>query len=234
MSASEITQKQSQVGLCGDCAHARRIESDRGSVFLLCELSATDPRFAKYPRLPVLSCSGYLQQRAASRNPIVVVEYDPAWPAVFEELRARVSAALGELAVVIEHAGSTAIAGLAAKPIIDVDVLLRSAADLDLAIERLAAVGYKHRGDLGVPGREAFAAPPGAPQHHLYVCPPDSTEYLRHLAFRDHLRSHAEAAKAYGELKRSLAMRFRDDREAYNAAKREFVESVLRVAEASQ
>lgn len=230
---SDPTKAQRSAGLCADCVHARRIESARGSVFFLCELSLTDPHFAKYPRLPVISCSGYARERIRRPEPITVVDYDPHWPALFETLRAEVAGALGDLALAIEHVGSTAVPGLASKPIIDIGVLLRSAADLDLAIERLAAVGYKHRGDLGVPGREAFAVPTGAPRHHLYVCPPDSTEYLRHVAFRDYLRSHGEAAKAYGELKRSLAMRFRDDREAYNVAKREFVESVLRAAEAS-
>jgi hypothetical protein len=56
---SDNPQENSRAGLCGDCVHARRIESSRGSVFFLCELSLTDPHFQKYPRIPVLSCSGY-------------------------------------------------------------------------------------------------------------------------------------------------------------------------------
>jgi len=219
-----------RTGLCFDCAHARRVESARGSVFFLCELSLTDPRFPRYPRLPIISCSGYARERIRRPDPITVVDYDPHWPALFESLRSEVAGALGDLALAIEHVGSTAVSGLAAKPIIDIDVLLRSASDLSVCIERLAVIGYKHRGDLGVPEREAFAAPPGRPAHHLYVCPPESREFRRHVAVRDYLRTHPSDASAYGELKRSLAVRYRDERSAYNDGKKEFIEALLRSA----
>src|SRR5579864_8381123 len=160
--------------------------------------------------------------------PIVIEDYDPHWPEQFEVLRARIAPALGPLAAVIEHVGSTAIPGLAAKPIIDIDVLLRSAADLPEAITRLATLGYQHRGDLGVPGREAFRPLPNNVTHHLYVCVPECLEYARHIKFRNHLRMRPEDARAYEHLKRALAVEFRNDREAYNHAKTEFVERVLR------
>jgi GrpB-like predicted nucleotidyltransferase (UPF0157 family) len=230
-------QKQSDLresaGLCADCFHARKIESDRGSVFILCELSLTDSRFAKYPRLPVLSCDGYRKKISTSANPVVVVDYDLHWPATFESLRSHVAGALGGLVAAIDHIGSTAVLGLAAKPVIDMDVLLKSALDLPVVIRRLASLGYVHRGDLGIAGREAFAPPPGVPVHHLYVCPPDSQEYRRHLALRDYLRARPSEAAAYSDLKRSLAARFRDDRFAYAAAKREFIEILLQKALAS-
>jgi GrpB-like predicted nucleotidyltransferase (UPF0157 family) len=217
-------------GLCADCVHARRIESARGSVFFLCELSLTDPAFAKYPRLPVISCSGYVKEKIRRPDPIIVVDYNPNWPVVFETLRVEIAGALGDLPLTIEHVGSTAVPGLAAKPVIDIDVLLRSAPDLSVCIERLAGIGYEHRGDLGVPEREAFATPPGRPAHHLYVCPPESREFRRHVALRDYLRAHPADASAYGELKRSLAIRYRDERAAYGDSKREFIESLLRTA----
>jgi GrpB-like predicted nucleotidyltransferase (UPF0157 family) len=220
-------------GLCSDCLHARRLESPRGSVFILCNLSLTDARFPKYPRLPVLSCSGYRSKSGESVKPIIVVEYDPHWAATFEILRSNLAEALGTLAAAIEHIGSTAVSGLAAKPIIDIDVLLKSASDLPLVIQRLASLGYAHRGDLGIAGREAFAAPSAAPVHHLYVCPPESQEYRRHLALRNYLRSHSAEAAAYSELKRSLAARFREDRSAYLAGKSEFIELLLQQALAS-
>jgi GrpB-like predicted nucleotidyltransferase (UPF0157 family) len=163
-------------------------------------------------------------------EPIVIADYDPHWPELFELLRSRIAPALGPLATAIEHVGSTAIPGLAAKPIIDIDVLLRSATDLPEAITRLATLGYLHRGDLGVPGREAFRPPPDDVPHHLYVCVPESLEYARHVTFRDHLRTHRETSQAYERLKRTLAERYRNDREAYNQAKTEFVEGVLRHA----
>ena len=86
------------------------------------------------------------------------------------------SAVLNELADSIEHIGSTAVPGLSAEPIIDIDVLLRSSTDLAIVIRKLAEVGYEHRGDLGVTGREAFRASAADIQHHLYVCPPSSRE----------------------------------------------------------
>jgi GrpB-like predicted nucleotidyltransferase (UPF0157 family) len=130
------------------------------------------------------------------------------------------------MAAAIEHVGSTAVPCLAAKPIIDMDVLLASQAMLPAAIDRLASLGYVHQGDLGIPEREAFLAPAGDPPHHLYVCPPHSAEFRRHIAFRDYLRTHPADAKRYGDLKIALAGRFREDRLAYTEAKTEFVVEV--------
>jgi GrpB-like predicted nucleotidyltransferase (UPF0157 family) len=131
----------------------------------------------------------------------------------------------------IEHVGSTAVPGLAAKPIIDIDTLLRSATDLPLVIARLASAGYEYQGDLGVAGREAFRTPPDEIPHHLYVCPPLSGEFRRHVAFRDYLRTHPEHANRYSPLKRELATRLSGDRDAYTQAKGDFVEEVLRLAD---
>ena len=160
-------------------------------------------------------------------NAVVIEDYDPRWPTQFETLRSRLANSLNGLAITIEHVGSTSVPGLAAKPIIDIDVLLKSAADLPHAITALASMGYRHRGDLGIPGREAFRAPAGDFPHHLYVCLTD-TEYRRHITFRDHLRTNPEEANAYAALKRELALKFGEDREGYNNAKREFVERILR------
>lgn len=161
---------------------------------------------------------------------ITIEEYAPLWPQHFEMLRAPIAGALGPIAAAIEHVGSTAVPGLAAKPVIDIDVLLRSPADLPEAITRLAALGYAHQGDLGVPGREAFRPPPESIPHHLYVCPPSSEQFRRHLAFRDFLRAHGEEAAAYALLKRQLAAQFKTDREAYSQGKSAFVEAALRRA----
>jgi GrpB-like predicted nucleotidyltransferase (UPF0157 family) len=93
-------------------------------------------------------------------TPLVITEYDPQWPVLFEELRVKFSELLGDMASAIEHVGSTSVPGLAAKPIIDLDVLLASAACLPETIRRLATLGYEHQGDLGIAGREAFQTPP--------------------------------------------------------------------------
>jgi len=160
-------------------------------------------------------------------NRVVIQDYDPGWPQIFEMLRSRIAVVLNGLADSIEHVGSTAVPGLAAKPVIDIDVLLRSASDLPLVIRRLVDLGYEYRGDLGVIGREAFRAKLDDFSHHLYVCPPDSREYRRHIAFRNHLRAHADDANTYASLKRKLAIQFGTDREGYNQAKSKFVEDIL-------
>jgi GrpB-like predicted nucleotidyltransferase (UPF0157 family) len=161
---------------------------------------------------------------------VVIVDYDPVWPVRFAALRHTLKDALGELALAIEHVGSTAVPGLAAKPIIDIDVVIRSGEDFPAVIDRLTALGYQHRGNLGVVGREAFSELPHLPAHHLYVCATDSEELARHLRFRDHLRTHGEDAAAYGTFKREAAARYRDDRARYTEAKTWVIAAILRQA----
>jgi GrpB-like predicted nucleotidyltransferase (UPF0157 family) len=153
---------------------------------------------------------------------IVIVEYDPTWPDEFECLRTRVADAVGDAAVAIEHVGSTAVPGLAAKPLIDMVVVVEPH-HMQTAVKRLVAIGYVHQGNLGVEGREAFGVPEDERRHHLYVSPTDSEELRAQLAFRDRLRANPELAAKYEGLKRELAMRFRDDREGYTDAKNDFV-----------
>jgi len=161
---------------------------------------------------------------------VIVVDYNPSWPVQFRSLRGRIAGVLRHMASAIEHVGSTAVPGLASKPIIDIDVLLESEHLLPAVVVRLATLGYVHRGDLGIPGREAFRSPAGAPLHHLYVCPPHSAEFRRHLALRNYLRSHPKEAGEYGALKKALALRFADDRDAYQAGKSEFVSKLTHCA----
>jgi GrpB-like predicted nucleotidyltransferase (UPF0157 family) len=158
---------------------------------------------------------------------IVVNDHDPAWPAVFEMLRARAAEALGALAMAIEHVGSTSVPGLAAKPIIDMDIVVRSPDDIPAAVQALAEIGYVHVGDLGIADREAFRQPAGLPKHHLYVCPLGGRELPRHLAFRDHLRAHPKEAATYAALKRAAALRFPNDIDGYIDAKSAFIEGIL-------
>jgi len=159
-------------------------------------------------------------------DPVVIADYDPSWPATFQQLRDRLAAALGPLAVTIEHVGSTAVPGLAAKPIIDLDVVIADRADLPADIEQLRLLGSHHEGDLGVAGREAFTTPAGAPPHHLYVCAVGTPALRRHLTFRDALRANPGLADTYGDLKRALAALLGHDRSAYTEAKSAFIEQV--------
>lgn len=148
---------------------------------------------------------------------IVVLPYDPQWKAAFEAIRQEIEAAVGDLLLSVEHVGSTAVEGLSAKPIIDLDVVIAAASDLPEVIERLASIGYEHEGDLGIPGREAFCytGKPHLLAHHLYVCPRDSRELHRHLAFRDYLRTHPEAAAEYGRVKEAAARCYPHDIQRY-------------------
>ena len=155
-------------------------------------------------------------------DPIVIAEYDPTWPGEFERIRARAANAVGDVTVAIEHVGSTAVPGLPAKPVIDLVVVVEPQ-DLQIAVERLVAIGYVHQGNLGVEGREAFRVPEGERRHHLYVSPTDSEELRAQLAFRDRLRESPSLRSEYDALKRDLAVRFRDDRMAYTDAKSDFV-----------
>jgi GrpB-like predicted nucleotidyltransferase (UPF0157 family) len=166
-------------------------------------------------------------------NRICIVEYDPGWPQVFEEIKSGIAPALGGMAAAIEHVGSTSIPGLAAKPIIDIDVLLAAGMKFPKAVECLADLGYVYEGNLGIPGREAFLAPTNTPPHHLYVCLPANSDFRKHVAFRDYLRSHPIEAQTYGELKRSLAAQFPGNRSAYVAGKTGFVARVTALAMSS-
>ena len=157
---------------------------------------------------------------------VVVVDHDPAWAVVFEAIRARVGPALEGVAESIEHVGSTSVPGLAAKPIIDIDVIVPTADDVPRAIERLTELGYRHLGDLGIADREAFRRPPGTPRHNLYVCLAGSLGVRNHLALRDHLRTHSEAAAAYGALKRQLAAEVTGI-DAYIEAKTDLIVAIL-------
>jgi GrpB-like predicted nucleotidyltransferase (UPF0157 family) len=161
---------------------------------------------------------------------VVVVDYDPEWPRVFEALRAGVWEAVRDSAVGIEHIGSTSVPGLAAKPIIDMAIIVASADQVPLVINRLAGIGYVHRGNLGIEDREAFHNPPGLPPHHLYLCPSGSLGLINPLNLRDYLRKHPQAAAAYGKLKQSLAAQFPEDIDSYVSGKTDFILEVLREA----
>jgi GrpB-like predicted nucleotidyltransferase (UPF0157 family)/chloramphenicol 3-O-phosphotransferase len=171
-----------------------------------------------------------LAQTTSRRSPIVVTDYDADWPLLFEEIAQPVRDAVADLGATVEHVGSTSVAGLAAKPIIDVDVVVAAPEDVLAAIDRLRSLGYLYQGDKGVEGREAFLWPSGARPHHAYVVVQGSQPHLDHVEFRDYLRDHPEVASEYVALKTRLAREHGDDRLGYTDAKTEFVIGVLRAA----
>jgi len=156
-----------------------------------------------------------------------VVDYDPTWPQTFAALQAPICEVLRNIAIAVEHVGSTSVPGLAAKPVVDIDVILPSRAELPAAIEKLATLGYVHRGDLGISDREAFSEPANLPTHNLYACIQGSAALVNHLTIRDYLRRNPNAAKAYGQLKKRLADEFSTDIDEYGAGKTAFLLDVL-------
>jgi GrpB-like predicted nucleotidyltransferase (UPF0157 family) len=169
----------------------------------------------------------YLLRTIWGDYPLVVCDYNPAWANQFADLSTRLVASLQSTVLRIEHVGSTAVPGLAAKPIIDVDVVLASSADLPQATRLLADLGCVHEGDLGVDGREAFRCPSGEARHHLYVLVEGAAELRRHITFRDALRANAALRDEYAQLKRLLAAQHPGDREAYTQGKSAFIRTVI-------
>jgi GrpB-like predicted nucleotidyltransferase (UPF0157 family) len=158
---------------------------------------------------------------------LIVVDYDPDWPRLFESLRATVWNTVADIAISIEHVGSTAVPRLAAKPVIDIDVIVPGQ-EISGALARLAAIGYEHQGDLGIPHREAFRCPRGSVPHNLYLCAPTSPALANHLAIRDYLRANPADVQRYGDLKKRLAREFAHDIDGYVEAKTAFLVAILR------
>lgn len=158
---------------------------------------------------------------------IQVVDYDPEWSQQFCRLRESIWPLVSDLAITVEHVGSTSVPGLAAKPVIDMDIVIPSRNELSETVVRLGSLGYQHRGNLGIEDREAFWTPKGFPSHNLYVCPSASTALRNHLTLRNHLRSHPSDVAAYATLKKALAERFPGDIGRYVDGKSEFILSLL-------
>jgi GrpB-like predicted nucleotidyltransferase (UPF0157 family) len=160
--------------------------------------------------------------------PVEIVEYDPGWPERYEEERRRLAGMLP--GAEIEHFGSTAVPGLAAKPVVDIIALVD---DLDAPIPVLVERGgYSYPAEYNATlERRRWMCRPSPAHREFHLTLTDSrSEFARRLRFRDALRSSAPLRAEYAELKRSLATRFRGDREAYTAAKSEFVARVVRGA----
>jgi GrpB-like predicted nucleotidyltransferase (UPF0157 family) len=164
----------------------------------------------------------------------LVRPYDPMWPAWFETLKTRLELALRDVPHAVEHVGSTAVPGMVAKPIIDMDVVVERA-DFARTRDALGRLGYTHQGDIGIPDREAFdLADPhlkaSLPPHHLYVCIQGTPELLKHVAFRDFMRTHAEWVRALSAHKLDLCERHANDRQAYIDGKSNMVQEITNLA----
>lgn len=190
---------------------------------------------------------------------VEIADYDPRWPRMFEQERCRIIGQFAHLDIIelIEHIGSTAVPGLAAKPVIDILLGVANRDILDVRseepwnaeddkhiaprgprihvelVEGLARLGYVYRGEASIEGRLFFRRDSGGHRsHHVHVAMFGGRFWTEHLLFRDYLRAHPEWAHAYGELKRKMAMEHGHSRAAYTDAKAPLITELLSKAEA--
>ncbi|MEV6631729.1 GrpB family protein [Actinoplanes sp. NPDC051470] len=189
---------------------------------------------AEYPRevlershaTPEQMAAGLVGEWPRGDRPIVVQEYDPAWPGRYEDFRARIAGALGSRIVGIEHVGSTSVPGLPAKPIIDIDVLLDDTEDESRYLPPLEALGYRlilrepwwHGHRMLIDDVEEL---------HLHVWPRNAPEPIRHRLFRDWLRTHPDDRALYARTKLDLARSTRDNPGDYNLAKNTVIDQIF-------
>jgi GrpB-like predicted nucleotidyltransferase (UPF0157 family) len=165
------------------------------------------------------------------RQMISIVAYDPRWPERFAELGGRLRAVLGDAALRIDHIGSTAVPGLAAKPVIDIQVSVPALEPVSPYGEPLQQAGFVYRAANTERTKRYFRESPGEPRTHIHVRRAGSFSEQFPLLFRDYLRGHAADAAAYASLKRRLAGQFPYDRAAYASAKVPFFWEVIRRAD---
>ena len=163
-------------------------------------------------------------------NAIKVIDYDPAWPAQFEAQKRTILSIIGDMVEDIHHIGSTSIAGLCAKPKIDIHVVLRSHELIPDAIELVKRHGYAFQGDPYNDGMWTFTQGHGSYGTRLYLCGPDNAMHIKRIRFRDYLRAHPDSAAAYGVLKQRLAQEAEGDWKFYTGGKSDFVAEIVRLA----
>ena len=163
-----------------------------------------------------------------ARGTVKLVAHDPKWAEYFSKEKELLFKILGKKVLDIRHVGSTSIAGMPAKPILDILAGVNMLSDVEAFREDLKKIGYKDKGDGGVNGRRFFVKGAEAKRtHHLNFCEMDSFFWRSHLAFCDYLQRRPDVAREYSALKRRLAAKFPNDRGAYTAGKEEFVHCIL-------
>ncbi|HFJ9469129.1 GrpB family protein [Bacillus paranthracis] len=167
---------------------------------------------------------------------ITIEEYNIKWESEFNKLQTLINDVMEDSILSIEHVGSTSIKGLAAKPILDIDIIIEDYGFFPKVVTKLEAIGYYHQAEWSYKGREAFGRKDAfVPwdgeitdwmEHHLYVCDKESEELRRHIAFRDYLREHEGVAVEYGRLKKEL-VRESKNRAGYSEGKTAFITNIL-------
>jgi GrpB-like predicted nucleotidyltransferase (UPF0157 family) len=162
---------------------------------------------------------------------VEIAQYDPTWPMRFAQLGSELRDALGTTALRIDHIGSTAVPGLAAKPIIDMQVSVAAFQPLDAYRLPLERLGYIFRSDNPERTKRYFREAPGTPRRHIHVRRAGSWAEQFALLFRDYLRTHEEEARRYESLKYQLAASYQEDRHGYTDAKAPFIWEIMAKAD---
>ncbi len=165
---------------------------------------------------------------------VIIVDYNPQWPQLYEQEKARIQAAIGEYLIDIQHIGSTSIPGLSAKPIIDSMAVIRNISLVTQCIKPLETLNYAYKGEGGIPGRHFFRKPIDIPQtgrnFHLHMVEKGHDQWAMYQLFREYMLLHPESVREYDTLKRELAAKHGSDRVAYTDAKAPFIRSIIRAA----
>ena len=160
---------------------------------------------------------------------VVVEKWNPKWKDEFERIVDSLGKDVIYNSIKIEHVGSTSVEGLSAKPIIDLDIVIENN-KFEIIKRLLNDKGYKHEGDLGIEGREAFSysGKEELMTHHLYVCPKDSKELFKHITFRDFLKNNPDLASESSKVKEQAAVLYPDDIDKYMEFKSEIIEKIYK------
>ncbi|KAJ2870279.1 hypothetical protein H4R27_003357 [Coemansia aciculifera] len=159
-------------------------------------------------------------------DPFQVIDYDPVWAKVFSDEHDLILSVIGQYVMKVEHVGSTSIPGLAAKPIIDIQVVVQDFNNLSQCVEGMTRIGYSYKGLCGIEGREYFKRP----RFHVHMVQIDNDEYTRKTLFLQYLREHKNVCQEYADLKKRLAIKWAGHPSAhleYNYDKTEFIMGVL-------
>lgn len=166
------------------------------------------------------------------RGTVILAPYDPQWPVLFEREKTLLLSNFDDRIIAIEHIGSTAIPGMPAKPIIDINVAVPSLEKVDLFIEKLPKLGYEYIPERRFSDRQFFPKGPESKRtHHLNLVEVSSeTGWKNQLLFRDYMRTHADARQAYIELKTKLAEKYADNRDEYTEQKSSYIREIIKKA----
>ena len=163
------------------------------------------------------------------RDKVSLVPHDDAWESAYRDTENELRAILGGNIIEVRHVGSTSIKGIAAKPILDVAVVIK---DVDALKADMEATDYEYRGECGVAGRHLLVRRINGDisTHHIHCYLENNNDYISVVLFCKYLSEHPEYAKQYNDLKIELASKFPDDRVAYGDAKAAFIENIIAMA----